>query len=217
MNDHALVMVEHAIDRATDELFRRQRADGSWQDHLPSSAVSTGTALVALATADREGNAELLAQGAQWLRATQRADGGWGDALVDPGNLNGTAIAIAALAYVDPAASQAAMARGMAFIEANGGMPAVEDRARCSLSVICRTLMAQAGLYPWEKVVRIPLELILLPNGLKQKVSFTLPGAFAWGLMQAHTRPAGPLRRLINRIAEPRFWPHTRGRGARHR
>jgi hypothetical protein len=36
------VRVERAIDAAADRLFSLRRPDGSWQDHLPSAAISTG-------------------------------------------------------------------------------------------------------------------------------------------------------------------------------
>lgn len=196
--------VESAIEHAVHHVFQAQRADGSWQDHLPSSAVSTGAALIALACADRERFAPLLTTGAAWLRETQRADGGWGDAVVDPGNLNGTAIAAAALQILDPTGSAGAVRRGLDFLEAHGGFDALRDRARCTLSTICLTFLAQAGLYDWQRLGHIPFELILMPQGLQRKVSFTLPGLLSWGLMQAHTRPYGPLRRAVNRIAEPR-------------
>lgn len=197
--------IARAMQKSVDYLFAVQRADGSWRDELSSSAIATGAALVAMFLADRVGMDSYLREGASWLRSTQHSDGGWGDAVVDPGNLNGTAIAVAALQLVEPGQSRDAIERGMAFIEQRGGFEALKDKTLCTLSGVCLTLLALAGLYPWEQLAVIPLELILLPNGLKRKLSITLPGVVSWGLMHTHMRSAHSLRHaLLQKIAEPR-------------
>src|SRR4051794_18467903 len=88
--------LDQALGTAAEALFSRMRADGSWQDHLPSSAVSTATSVVALHAADRWTWAPRIRDGVRWLVATQLADGGWGDAEGSAPTLNATVLAFAA-------------------------------------------------------------------------------------------------------------------------
>ncbi|MEU1209452.1 prenyltransferase/squalene oxidase repeat-containing protein [Nocardia sp. NPDC005825] len=194
--------IDSAIARSVQYLFDQQRADGLWTDTLPSSAVGTAPALIALHFHSREHDAAAIAAGAQWLRRTQLASGGWGDTPDDPPNLHGTAFAVGALAIVDPDNSATAIERGLAFIDAEGGLAALSDRDRTPLSPICLVFWELAGLCSSSAVPRIPLELALLPQSLRQRMSFTVPGIFALGLMQARTRRRAPLRRLLDRLAE---------------
>ncbi|HVF20912.1 MAG TPA: prenyltransferase/squalene oxidase repeat-containing protein [Mycobacteriales bacterium] len=194
--------LDEAIQRTVSLLRRTRRLDGSWVDELPSAAVATGAAVTALAVATATASADLVAGGAAWLRRTQNDDGGWGDAPGAPTTLNATAISVAALRVADPKAHAHPVARGIAAIEGLGGGEALRDRARCSLSLVCRQLLALAGAWDETQIHRLPFELVLLPGGLRKKLSFTVPGLMAWGVMQAHTRPAGPARQVVNRWAE---------------
>jgi len=65
----------NAVQRLLDE----RNAHGWWTGELSSSALSTATAITALAIVDRELHAERIAAGIDWLAATQNDDGGWGD------------------------------------------------------------------------------------------------------------------------------------------
>ncbi|GAA1267383.1 prenyltransferase/squalene oxidase repeat-containing protein [Sphaerisporangium rubeum] len=192
------------IAKAAEGLFARQRPDGSWEGFLPSSAVSTGSVIIALRVADPDASRELVAAGASWLRSHQLADGGWGDTPEAPASLNATAIAVAALRLTDAAASEEAVAAGLARIEGFGGWDAVADRRRCTLKAVCEQYLALAGLYPAERVGRMPFELALASSWLRRKLSFTVPGLMSWGVMQSRTQRFGPLRRAVNRLAEPR-------------
>jgi squalene-hopene/tetraprenyl-beta-curcumene cyclase len=224
--------VAAGIHRAAEGLFARQRADGSWEGFLPSSAVSTGSAIIALHVADPDGSRDLVAGGAAWLRTHQLGDGGWGDTPEAPASLNATAIAVAALRLADAelsggaalrladaetskdavAASRLAdaepgrdaVAAGLARLDAFGGFDAVADRRKCTLKAVCEQYLALAGLYPAERVGRMPFELALASSWLRKKLSFTVPGLMSWGVMQARTQRFGPLRRAVNRLAEPR-------------
>jgi squalene-hopene/tetraprenyl-beta-curcumene cyclase len=196
---------EAAIARAVDYLFSVQRADGSWLDHLPSSPIGSSVALVALYHADRVRYAELLEQGCAWLRLAQGPDGGWGDAIGDRSTINASAIALAVLKLIDPTRSSGAVSRGLAFLDRQGGLEVLADKRRCSLFIFAQPFMAMAGLYPWEKVYRMPLLPILLPLRLQQSMAFTLPGMFAFGLMHARMKPTSWLRRLFVRLVTPRI------------
>ena len=200
--------LDAAIDAASHALLARQRSDGSWQDHLPSSAVATAMAISALHaaapyTADPAGIYALVADGAAWLREQQDGDGGWGDAVGAPATLNGSTLADAALRLVDPARSADALRRSRDWLDRHGGDEAVNDRKRCTLSVIGVNLLAAAGVRTVDSLSRPPIELALLPRPLRAKLSFTVPGLMSFGLMHANTRRAGRVRRVANRLARP--------------
>jgi squalene-hopene/tetraprenyl-beta-curcumene cyclase len=204
--DDTLTIVDQAIDRAVDYLFSVQRACGEWRDYTASSALGTGTCVLALHYADHERYAEFIEQGCAWLRQTQHADGGWGDAVVDRSNLNATTFALPALKLADPAHSQEAVARGLAFIEAQGGYEALCDMQRASLSLCCLTFMALGGFegYEWERMPRrLPVEPIFLPRRIWQKISFTMPAVFCLGMVHSRRQRLSPLRRWLTRQAEP--------------
>jgi squalene-hopene/tetraprenyl-beta-curcumene cyclase len=203
--------VDRGIDAAVGRLFALRRANGSWQDTLPPAAVATGSAIIALHHADPAGAADLIAAGAAWLRGAQGPDGGWGDAPDAAATLNATAIAVAALDLVAPTGSGRQVRAGLARIEAFGGTPAIDDRARCSLGAVCQHYLAFAGHYDPARLRRLPVELSLLPRRLRQKLSFTVPGLMSWGVMQARTRHFGPVRRAVNRLAEPRALAYLAG------
>jgi squalene-hopene/tetraprenyl-beta-curcumene cyclase len=190
-----------AIERSIKRLLSLRRADGSWQDHLPSAAVSTASAVIFLKIADPEGSAQLIANGARWLRHTQGEDGGWGDAPGAPAIRNVTPSALAALVVAEPEESREEIARARRCIEALGGMEAVRDREKTSLFVMALVHLSVAGLYDEREIHRMPVGLSLLPQSLRNRVSFILPIVFSWGVMQTHTR-RGLLFRTLGRFAE---------------
>lgn len=196
--------VEAAVERAADRALELQRPDGSWVDELPSAAVATGAAALALHACDGDAASRYVDEACAWLRGAQSADGSWGDATGAEGTLNATAVAVAALAALGGSRSRAAVEAGRAWLEGSGGEPALEDRTRCTMSAVCLGFLAAAGLYPAERCRRIPVELVLLPPRLRRRLSFTLPGVLAWGVLHARTRPVGPWRRGLASLAEPR-------------
>jgi squalene-hopene/tetraprenyl-beta-curcumene cyclase len=85
-----------ACATATNALLAELGANGFWVGELSSSALSTATAVIALATVDRAAHAELIAGGLRWLAAHQNADGGWGDTVKSRSNISTTALSWAA-------------------------------------------------------------------------------------------------------------------------
>ncbi|MBW8484296.1 prenyltransferase/squalene oxidase repeat-containing protein [Actinomadura parmotrematis] len=201
--------LDGALAAAVAGLWSAQRPDGSWEGYLPSSAVSTAAVVIALHVADPAGSAALIDGGLDWIVAEQNADGGWGDVPGGPSSVNGTAITLSALHAVRPSA-RAEIERGRAALEALGGEAAIEDLTKATLNVIVRVYLIFAGLWDPARVKRIPIEIVLLPHRLHQRVSFILPGIYSWAIMQVHTREFGRVRSRINARAEERTLAYLR-------
>ena len=104
-----LAVIDPSIARtaasAVEALLHARTADGHWEGLLSSSALSTATAIAALAlynvtprdapSSDRR----LIDRGIEWLIAHQNDDGGWGDTDRSPSNISTTALGWAALAF----------------------------------------------------------------------------------------------------------------------
>src|SRR6266853_5656508 len=85
--------------------MRERNSAGHWEGRLSSSALSTATAVVALALFVRErpsessGDEALVQRGIGWLLDQQNEDGGWGDTDRSFSNISTTALCWAALAF----------------------------------------------------------------------------------------------------------------------
>ncbi len=87
---------EAALHRATSALLAEMNAAGHWTGELSSSALSTATAVVALANVDAARHAALIRSGLRWLAENVNADGGWGDTTRSKSNISTTALCWAA-------------------------------------------------------------------------------------------------------------------------
>lgn len=208
--DHAkLVMrASEAIPRAIRYLYARQREDGAWTDRLSSSPMTTALGVLALARTAPQVHAERICRGLGWLRDNQREDGGWSMADTYPASSPGTtAFAVAALHALDHDASLASIERARAFIESSGGedaIPGMRGPGPRSWPAAAPIAYVLAGLRDAREQPYQPFEVMLLPQRWRNKVSIGLPGVLALGIMQSRSMPAGPLRRLGQRLAEPR-------------
>jgi squalene-hopene/tetraprenyl-beta-curcumene cyclase len=200
--------VNLAVRKATGYLDRRRRPDGSWCDRLSSSSIPTALAIIGFSRADRAGYADEIESGLAWLRLHQRADGGWSDADEDPpSSKSGTAFALAALHALDREGSRDQIRRGHEFLEAAGGVnlvPGMRGPGPKSWPAAAAIAWSIVGLRPLEQQPYQPIEVMLLPAALRNKVSIALPGVLGLGIMQAHLLEHGRLRRLLHRLAEPR-------------
>jgi len=199
---------QKAADRALAHLWDRQRENGSWVDRLSSSTIATALGALSLHRADPEGHRDRIAAALRWLRANQRADGGWSMADAEPPSSPGmTAFGIAALHEIDPDGSRATLDRGWAFLDANDAenvIPGLRGEAPKTWPAALPTIWGLVGLRDPREQPDQPVEAVLLPPRLRNKVSIALPVILALGVMQARTLPRGPLRRLTGRIAEPK-------------
>jgi len=201
--------VADAVRRGKQYLYDRQRYDGSWEDRMSSSAISTAIGLLALARANRQGHDWQIRAGLQWLRDNQRADGGW--SLVDadpPSDEYITAFAVAAFKVIDPDTYTSCIERGMAYIEVHGGesiiTPPLHDGGPRTWREIVPIVWAMEGLRDVGVQPSQPMEVMLLPPALRNRASIVLPGVLGIGIAQSRVLPAGRLKSWAQRLAEPR-------------
>ena len=93
-----------AYEKSRDELLAQRNQAGHWEGELSNSALSTATAVSALALVDSHGQSSqhtsfqrLIAGGVQWLVEQQNADGGWGDTDKSYSNIATTMLVVAAI------------------------------------------------------------------------------------------------------------------------
>jgi len=202
--------VGEALRRATAALLAELTPDGHWTGELSRSALSTATAVVALARLGREADGGLVRGGLRWLAEQQNADGGWGDTVRSKSNISTTALAWAAFGAARADADfAAAIARAQAWLERARGAQALpaaiaarygQDR---TFSVPILMTLALAGRIGWEHVLPLPFELAALPHQFfgalrLPVVSYALPALIAIGQTIHHHRPTrNPLTHLL--------------------
>lgn len=202
------------------QLLEERLPAGHWTGELASSALSTATALSALALVDAhrpEGAAPALAElrgpGLRWLLAAQNADGGWGDTDRSLSNVATTMLARAAVHLVGAAADHAEpLARAEWYLREHGGLAALRRRygRDKTFAVPILTNAALAGLVPWDEVAPLPFELAALPQAWFRwarmpVVSYAIPALVAIGQARYHhLPPRNLLVRGLRRRAVPR-------------
>ena len=133
-----------ALARARQTLLAARAPAGHWEGELSSSALSTATAVCALALVEKfkvqsskfKGGAvpSAIQAGLAWLAAHANADGGWGDTVLSVSNISTTALCWAAFGVVPGADAQyrELVQRAEAWLaERSGGKGSVFS-VRCS-------------------------------------------------------------------------------------
>lgn len=208
-------------ERTRATLVRRLLAaaepDGHWEGRLSTSALSTATAVVALAEVDALAHGARIEAGLDWLAAHANADGGYGDTVQSHANIATTALVWAALALAKTPAQQAAAARAEAWLSARAGETTPQLLATAimrsygkdhTFSVPILTMLAirgRLGAEGFGLVAPLPFELAAAPRRLYQwlrmpVVSYALPALIAIGQVIQHRRPTrNPLAALLRR------------------
>jgi squalene-hopene/tetraprenyl-beta-curcumene cyclase len=145
-----LTQLDAAIERGTRRLLELQRPDGIWVGELESNVTMTAQHLfwnhyLGLRTPELDRGI------ANELLARMRDDGTWSIWFEGPPDLSTSIEAYAAcrLAGVDPGP------KALAYIQSEGGIPKSRLFTKC--------FMALLGQWPWQRMVPIPPELVLLP------------------------------------------------------
>src|SRR5664279_30899 len=145
-----LTNIDAAIDRGVRRLLELQRPDGVWVGELESNVTMTAQHLfwnhfLGLRTPDLDRRI------ANELMARIRDDGTWSIWFDGPPDLSTSVEAYVALrmAGIDPGP------RALEYIRREGGIPKSRLFTKCFLALL--------GQWPWQRMVPIPPELILLP------------------------------------------------------
>ena len=219
------------------KLLAERNTAGHWEGELSSSPLSTATAISALVLAEqhevscglpaytpgeepshideiyRNDLSELIVQSLQWLARQQNDDGGWGDTDRSRSNIATTMLVQAAFHLTGvPAKYQDLLERAEAYVEAQGGVPALKARYEGDKTFAVPILAncALADMVPWRKVSALPFELACFPQRWYNRlnlpvVSYAIPALVAIGQAKFHhSRPANPLTRWIRGAARKR-------------
>ena len=217
-----------ALARTSAALLGEKHSGGHWTGQLSSSALSTATAVCALAIYRRHAVGEafaagtLLSRGLDWLSRGVNPDGGWGDTDLSMSNLSTTALCWAAFGAADESARYAQTVNGAEdyLRRAAGGV----DRQAIARAVTARygddrtfsvpilVTCALSGRFgrraeAWREIRPLPFELGALPRrwfGAMRLpvVSYALPALIALGQVIHHYRPPlNPLSRWLRSIA----------------
>jgi squalene-hopene/tetraprenyl-beta-curcumene cyclase len=212
--------IQRAYQTVRDELLAERTPAGHWVGELSSSALSTATAVSALAMVRKTGPATkgtmqpldaLILCGLGYLAKSQNDDGGWGDTDKSLSNIATTMLVRAAFHLAGAAdAHPEILARAERYLDAQGGIPALHRRygKDKTFAAPILTNCALAGLAPWEEVASLPFELACLPHWMLgilrlPVVSYAIPALVAIGQARyVHRKPWNPLARLLRRLAQ---------------
>jgi len=219
--------IDHKLLRQTLDNLERRLLDARgphcyWHGELSSSALSTATAVFALATIDADRHSRLIHKGLSWLAENQNDDGGWGDTVLSKSNLSTTLLVWSAFSVAqDEAGFASSVEQAQSWLENHLGSFAPGELVAAlsaaygndrTFSVPILTMCALAGKLgdsdlAWSLVRPLPFELAAVPHRLYRflklsVVSYALPALIAIGLLHYHKRrPANPITSLLRQLS----------------
>ncbi len=205
--------------RARQDLLDRLDSRSCWTGQLASSALSTATAISALAlyqrhTLDDDSQIDrLICEGIKWLAERQNSDGGWGDTDQSNSNIATTMLVVAAFQLTAvPNKQSGLIERAEGYIHQQGGVKGLRRRygRDKTFAVPILTNCALAERVKWKKVAALPFELACFPQSFYRYlrlpvVSYAIPALVAIGQAKYyHQKPWNPITRLIRHFARKR-------------
>ncbi len=212
--------LQAVINSLETELFNRRNNDGYWEGRLSSSALSTATAVFALAVVDREKYDVLINKGVYWLCGNINDDGGWGDTIRSKSNISTTLLALTAISYINRnehektiGSAQKWLTKRAGSLEPKALIKAIDQKYGDDKTFSCPilTMAALGGVLGsnvkiWDNIKALPFELAAFPQswfrflGLPV-VSYALPALIAIGQVNYfHKKPGNLLVSLIRKI-----------------
>jgi len=218
--------LRESLDRWRQELLT-QRLDAAtapsqhWEGQLSPSALSTATAVSALATvllqgshlnaSERQRYAERIDQGIAYLRGSQNEDGGFGDTDRSRSNIATTLLVLAAerlARRVAETTDQAGFSTSQriaaeAYTEREGSWDGLRRRYGKDKTFVVPILSncAIAGMVDWQQVSPLPFEAAVFPQSMYRflrmpVVSYAIPALVAIGQARflLGSPPLAPLR-----------------------
>ena len=221
MNHVDLSRLATTYQTALAALLAERTPEGHWVGELSTSALSTATAVSALALVQKaspeHGSFDsLISGGINWLAANQNADGGWGDTVRSFSNISTMMLCRAAFHLTGTAANhEETLRRSEDWLHSRYGKTAEElaeaVRARYgkdrTFSVPILMTSALAALVSWSEVPSLQFELACFPQSWFRflripVVSYALPALIAIGqAVHYHRPPWNPLTRLVRGMA----------------
>lgn len=218
MIDHS--RLKAAYEKVKADLLAERTPDGHWVGELSTSALSTATAVSALAIHRRvsprgadipvEGHDSLIVGGIAWLVAHQNDDGGFGDTDKSYSNIATTYLVVAAihLAGVSDQHKEL-LARAEKYIDAKGRLKGLRARYGVDKTFVVpiMTNLALGGLVEWREVSPLPFELACVPQSWYRfmrmpVVSYAIPALVAIGQCRYfHHKPWNPVWRLVRSLS----------------
>jgi squalene-hopene/tetraprenyl-beta-curcumene cyclase len=218
-----------ALDRTVTllkaRLLQSRTPAGCWQGQLSSSALSTATAVFALAMVDKTKYNSLICKGLEWLSANQNPDGGWGDTIHSQSNVSTTLLCLSAFAarvnhncYKEIVIkAESCLANFAGSLKPDALVTAVDKQygADRSFSAPILTMCALSGRLgnpedAWRLIKPLPFELAIFPHQLFKwlhlpVVSYALPALIAIGQVHYHYRkPTNPISRALRFLSRNR-------------
>jgi len=214
-----------ALQCATSALLAEMNAAGHWTGELSSSALSTATAVVAMAKVDAVRHSALVRGGLCWLAENVNPDGGWGDTTRSKSNISTTALCWAAFGAANadhefPAVVQNAetwlrrkcgadasdAAWRAAFLPAAIARRYGKDRTFSVPILMTLALSGRLGSDGWRLIPKLPFELAAMSHKFwgalrLPVVSYALPALIAIGQAIHHHAPTrNPITRVLRAL-----------------
>lgn len=216
-----------AYEKVRLQLLQEREPAGHWVGELSTSALSTATAVSALALLERHGAtdaksgrfqdelleselSELIVRGIEWLADHQNEDGGWGDTEKSYSNISTTMLAVAAFHLTGvPCKHADLLERAEVYIKRQGGVAGLKKRygKDKTFAVPILANCAMAGFIPWQSVSALPFEMACLPQSFYRfvrlpVVSYAIPALVAIGQARFfHAPPLNPISRFIRKLS----------------
>lgn len=147
--------LKSAIAASQSYLLGQQSEEGFWVSELEANTTITSEYILLYRYLGGV-NFEREKKAVELLKRTQQADGGWNIYYGGPSEISTSVEAYFALKVTGVSLENPVMKKANAFILNNGGI----EKCR----VFTKKFLALFGLYDWEKLPSMPIEMMLLPN-----------------------------------------------------